>query len=161
VFGVASISRIDQIIGLLCKRALLKRQDSAKETYNLIEPTDCSHPICICKHRFQIISICVCTCTSRRMCKDRHRIVFICAGTCTSRRICTDSLGLIFMCACIRIYRLRLLPSTLGKVTRVKYVCVHVYISLCLYSYVYIGFGEYTYLYMHMGWLRLVGSFKL
>jgi len=32
-------------IGLLCKRAQLKRQYSAKETYNLIEPTNRSHPI--------------------------------------------------------------------------------------------------------------------
>ena len=44
-YGVASISRIDKIIGLLCKRALLKRLYSAKETCNLIDPTDRSHPI--------------------------------------------------------------------------------------------------------------------
>ena len=31
-YGVASVSRIDQIIGLFCKRALLKRRYSAKET---------------------------------------------------------------------------------------------------------------------------------
>jgi len=44
-YGVASVSRIVTIIGLFCKRALLKRQYSANETYNLIDPTDCSHPI--------------------------------------------------------------------------------------------------------------------
>jgi len=32
-------------MGLFCKRALLKRRYSAKETYNLIDPTDRSHPI--------------------------------------------------------------------------------------------------------------------
>jgi len=44
-YGVASASRIDNIIGLFCKRAIQKRQYSAKETYNLIDPTDRSHPI--------------------------------------------------------------------------------------------------------------------
>jgi len=44
-YGVASVSRIDKIIGLLCKRALQKRPYFAKETCNLIDPTDRSHPI--------------------------------------------------------------------------------------------------------------------
>ena len=46
-YGVATISRLLKIIGLFCKRALQKRQYSAKETYNLKEPTNRSHPICI------------------------------------------------------------------------------------------------------------------
>jgi len=45
--GVALASRIDKIIGLFCKRALQKRQYSAKETYNFIDPTDRSHPIVV------------------------------------------------------------------------------------------------------------------
>ena len=44
-YALASISSIDKIIGLICKRALYKRQYSAKETYHLIDPTKCSHPI--------------------------------------------------------------------------------------------------------------------
>jgi len=44
-YGVALVSRIDKTIGLFCKRALQTRQYSAKETYNFINPTDCSHPI--------------------------------------------------------------------------------------------------------------------
>jgi len=44
-YGVALVSRIDKIIGLFYKRALLKRWYSAKETYNFIDPTDRSHPI--------------------------------------------------------------------------------------------------------------------
>ena len=44
-YGVASVTRIDKIISLVCKRALLTRRYSAKETYNLIDPTDRSHPI--------------------------------------------------------------------------------------------------------------------
>ena len=44
-YGGASVSRIDKIICLFCKRVLQKRRYSAKDTYNLIDPTDCSHPI--------------------------------------------------------------------------------------------------------------------
>ena len=63
-FGVASLSRIDQMIGLFCKRALEMRQDSAKETYDFIDPTDRSHPMiswlrqmAICSPH--LISLCV------------------------------------------------------------------------------------------------------
>ena len=51
MYGVATVSRIDQIIGLFCKRDLQKRQYSAKETYNLIDLTDRSHPIVRVSHR--------------------------------------------------------------------------------------------------------------
>jgi len=46
-YGVASVSRFDNIIGLFCtgKRDLLKRLYSAKETYNFIDPANRSHPI--------------------------------------------------------------------------------------------------------------------
>ena len=43
--GVAGISRLLKIIGLFWKRALEKRQYSAKETCNFKEPTNQSHPI--------------------------------------------------------------------------------------------------------------------
>jgi len=45
LYGVALVRRIDKIIDLFCKRALQKRLYSARETYNLIDPTDRSHPI--------------------------------------------------------------------------------------------------------------------
>jgi len=45
-YGVAAISMLLKIIGLLCKRDLLKRR-SAKETYNFKEPTNRSHSICL------------------------------------------------------------------------------------------------------------------
>jgi len=44
-YGVASMSRLLQIIGLFCKRAVLKRRYSAKKTYNFKEPNNRSHPI--------------------------------------------------------------------------------------------------------------------
>ena len=47
-YGVASMSRLLTIIGLFGKRALQKRLYSAKEAYNFKEPTNRSHPICVC-----------------------------------------------------------------------------------------------------------------
>jgi len=44
-YGVALIRRTNKIIVLSCKTALLKRRYSAQETYDLIDPTDRSHPI--------------------------------------------------------------------------------------------------------------------
>jgi len=45
--GVASLKLYLKIIGLFCKRELIKRQYSAKETYNFKEPTNRSHPIVV------------------------------------------------------------------------------------------------------------------
>jgi len=45
VYEVASISRLLKGTGLFCKRALLKRRYSARETYDFKEPTNRSHPI--------------------------------------------------------------------------------------------------------------------
>jgi len=44
-YGVAAISRLLQITGLFCKRALYKRRYSAEETYDLKEPTNRRHLI--------------------------------------------------------------------------------------------------------------------
>jgi len=44
-YGVASVSRIDKILGLFCKRALQTRLYSAKETCIFSDPTNRSHPI--------------------------------------------------------------------------------------------------------------------
>ena len=60
-YGVASVSRIDKIIGLFCKRALQKRRYSAKETYNFIDPTDRSHPIPLTRLSFDL------TCNERQL----------------------------------------------------------------------------------------------
>ena len=42
-YGVAPISRLLKITGRFCKRALLKRLYSAKETYDFKERTNRSH----------------------------------------------------------------------------------------------------------------------
>ena len=45
VYGVATISRLLKIMGLICKRTLYKRRYSAKEAYNFKEPANRRHPI--------------------------------------------------------------------------------------------------------------------
>ena len=45
LYGVASVNRIDKIIGLFCKIISLLWGSFAKETYNFIDPTNRSHPI--------------------------------------------------------------------------------------------------------------------
>ena len=72
-YGVVSASRIDKIIGLFCKRALKKRQNSAKETYNSIDPTDRSHPIAATVH---FVSSCALVMCMMRM------VVNVCVSFC-------------------------------------------------------------------------------
>ena len=89
---MATISRLLKIIRSFRKRALLKRPYSAKETYNLKEPTDRSHPIPVyppisehlynCVHFYQDISLhwyqCIYTLAGelqkRRNQKNQHRV---------------------------------------------------------------------------------------
>jgi len=50
---VATVSRIDKIIGLFCRISSLSQGSFAKETYNFIDPTSQSHPIW---HRMRHVS---------------------------------------------------------------------------------------------------------
>ena len=45
-YAVATVSRIDKIIGLFCRISSLLQGSFAKETHNFIDPTNRSHPIC-------------------------------------------------------------------------------------------------------------------
>ena len=56
-YGLATISRLLNIIGLFCKRALLKRLYSAKETCKFKEHTNRSHPI-VARTSCTILHIC-------------------------------------------------------------------------------------------------------
>ena len=55
------MSRLLQIIGLLCRIQSRLQSSSAKETYNFKEPTNRSHPIC------QRVRICLCLCLRVRI----------------------------------------------------------------------------------------------
>ena len=46
-YGVATITRLLETIGLFCERTLQKKLYSTKETYNLKEPTNRRHPILV------------------------------------------------------------------------------------------------------------------
>ena len=52
-YGVATVSRIDRIIGLFCKILSLLQGSFAKETYNNIDPTSRSHFISAAKRSVQ------------------------------------------------------------------------------------------------------------
>ena len=56
-YGVATTSRLLNIIGLFCRISSLLLGSFAKETYNFKESTDRSHPIC----HFSLYSICRCS----------------------------------------------------------------------------------------------------
>jgi len=54
----ATVSRIDKIIGLFCRIASLLYFSFAEETYNLIDPTNCSHPIfCVFDTSFSVFCV--------------------------------------------------------------------------------------------------------
>ena len=117
-YWVATISRLLQIIGLFCERALWKRRYSAKETYNCKDLTNRSPSI-----PEACVRLCVRLCRSffakepriiglfprKWPVKIRHRgcvCVFVCVCVC----VCVCSR--VSLCVCLR-------------------VCVYVYASVC------------------------------
>jgi len=78
MYGVATLSRIDKIVGLFCKRDLQKRRYSAKETYDLIDPTDRSHPI------FIFVFMYLCNCIS--ICLSIYLFLYSAFSSATSGR---------------------------------------------------------------------------
>ena len=59
MYGVATVSRIDWIIGLFCRISSLLQGSFAKETYHFIDPTNWSHPICVAYVSSYDLFICV------------------------------------------------------------------------------------------------------
>ena len=78
-YGVATISRLLNMICLFCKKALLKRLYSAKEPYTFKSPTNRSHPIFANIHAFDTIYI-VCLNTCRM---HVYIYLYIYTNTCT------------------------------------------------------------------------------
>ena len=52
--GVATVSRIDKIVGFFCRILSFLEGSFANETYNFIEPTNFSHPIRDITHSYII-----------------------------------------------------------------------------------------------------------
>ena len=79
MYGVATISRIDKILGLFCRIASLLWGSFVKEICNLIDPTNISQRI-VCGERNarkDIVRV-VYVCMSRRARKDIVRVVYVC-----------------------------------------------------------------------------------
>ena len=55
---MATISRIDKIVGLFCRIASLFQDSFAKETYNVMDPTNQSHPIVLCVLQVHCVMCC-------------------------------------------------------------------------------------------------------
>ena len=55
LYGVATVSRIDKVIGLFCRISSLLYGSCAKATYNFIDPTSQSHPIVCHKGLFSVM----------------------------------------------------------------------------------------------------------
>ena len=91
---MATVSRLDKIIGLFCKRALQKRQYSAEETCGFIDPTDRSHPICIlfaCVYvtrQLYLVGVYVCD-------RAEHALVHVHVYLCKCMCVC--------VCECARV----------------------------------------------------------
>jgi len=71
-YGVATISRLFKNIGLFCKRALLKRLCSAKETDNFKEPTNCSQPMVLIDAGWETNLVATNTHEKYKMMKDKY-----------------------------------------------------------------------------------------
>ena len=103
-YGVASLSSIDKILGLVCKRALYKRQYSAKETYHLFDPTDRSH---------HIPKFSMCADQAPQSCAQALLPLLPCTlpppplhASCLllSPQLCLHVYMYIYLCVCIQIY---------------------------------------------------------
>jgi len=66
---VATVSTIDQIIGLFCRIQSLLKGSFAKETCNFIDPTNRSHPICV---------KCVAMCCGVVQCVEEETAIPVC-----------------------------------------------------------------------------------
>ena len=96
--------------GLFCKRDLWKRFYCAKETYNLIDPTDRSHPIKVERRSHsltrkpgtrrwtQCVYIWVCICLCMCLCVRAHQCTCVCV------RVCVCICAYVCVCVCVRVY---------------------------------------------------------
>jgi len=84
----------NKITSLFCKRTLLKRRYSAKETYNFKRPTNRSHPIA-CRIELSWISMCVDVGVGVgvREC--------VCTGVCACVYVCVCVWVCVCMCVCV------------------------------------------------------------
>ena len=71
---LTKVSRIDKIIGLFCRLLSLLYGSFAKETHNLIDPTDHRHPIVLGGGSVSGFRVQDLGCIVRRHCAGRHEM---------------------------------------------------------------------------------------
>jgi len=120
-YGMAMISRLLQILGLFCKRTQQKRLYSAKETYNLNELTNRSHPICVIQFNMRWLQI-----VGMRW----PHCIYVFTHTC----VYTDTCIYRYMYMHTHIY---------------IHTYLHVYVCTHTYTYVHIYVCTHTYIYIH------------
>ena len=145
------------MIGLFCRISSLLQASFAKETYTFIDPTNQSHPICVCIHV--------------HVCKDTYYLNVCMANAWLSHvthinethvtRTYTSHIPMSHMTFCEgRLFRRQFLQSRLNPQTNPRYIyictylymCIYVYIyvCICIHIYIYICMYIYTYLYIYM-----------
>jgi len=105
LYGVALVTRMDKIIALFCKRDLQKRRHSAKETYNFIDPTDRSHPIC------DSMWLCDSVC-------DSIFSMWLCDSICDSRKTRGTYVSLVPCCGVVDAWRGQLQKDVKTKLAK-------------------------------------------
>jgi len=116
MYGGASVSRINKMTGLFCKIALSKRRYSAKETYNLIDPNICSHPIT--QHGGWV------ECVTRHVCIYIYVYTYMCIYI------------HIYICICMYAYIYIHIYSYIFT-----YISIFIYMYACTFLYIYIRGG--------------------
>ena len=156
--GVSTISRLLKIIDLFCKKALKKGWYSAKETYNLKERTNRSHPIytwrCAChrymydmyiaryvyvRHiRFHIyktyMSWCICltcTCVPQRMCHWDIRMWQWCDTLCNTLQHTLQHTALHSATHCKRHKCLDVCKTCMSLQHTLQHTATHICLDVC------------------------------
>jgi len=130
-YGVATVSRIDKIIGFFCRIASLLLVSFAKETYNFIDPTNCSHPISILTRGSGYIYVAL---LHRHVSRLHIHVSFlhtytccICIYTCLIRIY--TCLFCIYKCLICSIYTCLFYVYTC-------HICIYT-CHICIYTYLY------------------------
>jgi len=163
-YGVASASRIDKIIGLFCKGTLQKKEYSAQETYNLIDPTNQSHRIPL--HASGSIlwaQLTVTNCGKIVLCLYTyiHTHIYMYVPTSCKSTVYNTYIHTQHICILIYIYvctNRRQIDIICGYNTCIRtqhtyiltYICIYIYVYIYIHVYVYTYMYTYTYMYIYI-----------
>ena len=146
-YGVATMSRPLQIIGLFCRILFLFKGSFAKETYDFKEPTDRSHPIRAMRNVNGAIMSARTRCSRVQQLREVHLYSALCVYVHIHIYICTYTYIFTFTYVYVHIH-------------------IYIYVHIHIYMYVYIHICTYTYTYVHIHiyiymWMCLVHLYAL